>query len=248
MVLNWLSSFGGNNNNQGGGAAPAPAATPTAGAPAVVPGAAPAAAPVAGIPAPAASPLDQLSVIWNNNDNGGNNKGVDFSADVITYTPEQQASIQQKVGSINFLGAVKPEQISAALGGDVEAFSGVINTAVQAALLQSMRMSVAMVNAGTNKRFADVNTLVPNLVREHLVTSQIRQDNPLLQHPAVQPLVSVLEAQVSRNQNLSPQQASQVVRDYLQTLFTEVVPASASKPASSTGPVEQDWSAVFNTR
>ena len=144
------------------------------------------------------SPLDNYLAIWQTAPN--DQQKVDpFQADVVPMGAEQMQLLQNKVSGVNFLASVPAETISAALGGDVQAFSSVLNTAVQQALLQSVRVNGTMLNSSMRNRTQEILAAMPTHVQQALNVNQIRQDNPVFNHPAARQLLGALE------QNLSTQ-------------------------------------------
>lgn len=198
---------------------------------------------------PAGSPLDNYLAIWQNANNGqgGNKPAASFEADVVPLGAEQLQALQQKMSTVNFLGGVNQETITAALGGDANAFSSVINSAVQQALLQSVRLNGAMINGGFRSRTAAIMDAVPQHVQQALTISQIRQDNPIFNNPAARGILGALESNLAANHpDMTPQQASQVAQRFLQDFASEL---GGKQPEAQTGNIQSggsiDWSSAF---
>ncbi len=195
------------------------------------------------------SPLDNYLAIWQNANNGqgGNKQAASFEADVVPLGAEQLQALQQKMSTVNFLGGVNQETITAALGGDANAFSSVINSAVQQALLQSVRLNGAMINGGFRSRTAAIMDAVPQHVQQALTISQIRQDNPIFNNPAARGILGALESNLAANHpDMTPQQASQVAQRFLQDFASEL---GGKQPEAQTGNIQSggsiDWSSAF---
>ena len=194
------------------------------------------------------SPLDNYLAIWQNaNTAEGAQKTNVLETDVVPLGAEQMQALHQKMSTVNFLGGVNPEVITAALGGDANAFSSVINQAVQQALLQSVRLNGAMLNNSFRSRTAAIMEAVPQHVQQAMTISQIRQDNPIFNNPAARGILSALETNLATNHpNISPQQASQVAQRFLQDFATELVGKPVDPQAStSAAPGAIDWSSAF---
>ncbi len=194
------------------------------------------------------SPLDNYLAIWQNaNTAEGAQKTNVLETDVVPLGAEQMQALHQKMSTVNFLGGVNPEVITAALGGDANAFSSVINQAVQQALLQAVRLNGAMLNSGFRSRTAAILEAVPQHVQQAMTISQIRQDNPIFNNPAARGILSALETNLATNHpNISPQQASQVAQRFLQDFATELVGKPVDPQAStSAAPGVIDWSSAF---
>ncbi len=195
------------------------------------------------------SPLDNYLAIWQNANNGqgGNKQAASFEADVVPLGAEQLQALQQKMSTVNFLGGVNQETITAALGGDANAFSSVINSAVQQALLQSVRLNGAMINGGFRSRTAAIMDAVPQHVQQALTISQIRQDNPIFNNPAARGILGALESNLAANHpDMTPQQASQVAQRFLQDFASEL---GGKQQEAQTGNIQSggsiDWSSAF---
>lgn len=202
----------------------------------------------AGTAAPSGSPLDNYLAIWQNaNTAEGAQKTNVLETDVVPLGAEQMQALHQKMSTVNFLGGVNPEVITAALGGDANAFSSVINQAVQQALLQSVRLNGAMLNNSFRSRTAAIMEAVPQHVQQAMTISQIRQDNPIFNNPAARGILSALETNLATNHpNISPQQASQVAQRFLQDFATELVGKPVDpQAAATTTPGNIDWSSAF---
>ncbi len=195
------------------------------------------------------SPLDNYLAIWQNANNGqgGNKPAASFEADVVPLGAEQLQALQQKMSTVNFLGGVNQETITAALGGDANAFSSVINSAVQQALLQSVRLNGAMINGGFRSRTAAIMDAVPQHVQQALTISQIRQDNPIFNNPAARGILGALESNLAANHpDMTPQQASQVAQRFLQDFASELGGKSTeAQTVASQAPGAIDWSSAF---
>jgi hypothetical protein len=195
------------------------------------------------------SPLDNYLAIWQNANNGqgGNKQAASFEADVVPLGAEQLQALQQKMSTVNFLGGVNQETITAALGGDANAFSSVINSAVQQALLQSVRLNGAMINGGFRSRTAAIMDAVPQHVQQALTINQIRQDNPIFNNPAARGILGALESNLASNHpDISPQQASQVAQRFLQDFASELTGKSTeAQTVASQAPGAIDWSSAF---
>ena len=194
----------------------------------------------------AASPLDAFAGLWQTQQQ--QQKVDPLSSEVIPMGADQLQALQQRVSTVNFLSGVKPEAIAAALGGDQAAFASVINSAVQAAMLQSVRVNNTMLNAAVNQRTADIMKALPGNVQQALTSNQLRQDLPIFNHPAAAPMLAALEQNLLTNQpGITPAQASQVARDYLQNFAAELNGGSSKTQATSTNsPAGIDWSKMFS--
>ena len=192
------------------------------------------------------SPLDNYLAIWQTAPN--DQQKVDpFQADVVPMGAEQMQLLQNKVSGVNFLASVPAETISAALGGDVQAFSSVLNTAVQQALLQSVRVNGTMLNSSMRNRTQEILAAMPTHVQQALNVNQIRQDNPVFNHPAARQLLGALEQNLStQHPGISPTEASQLAQRFLQDFAAEVAVRPTVANTTSQAPGSIDWSKQFS--
>lgn len=189
------------------------------------------------------SPLDGFAEIWQTPATVPN-QAPNFAADAIAFDANQMQAIKQKISSMNFLAGASAETVQLALSGNVEAFSSVINSAVQQALLQSMQLSGAMVNQGLRGRSQELLSHFPEIVRQQLASQQLHQDNPLFSNPATKPMLEALESALVRNQpNLSPQQVSQVAQSYLQDFAKTLIPQTPVQQTQQGA--SDDWNNFF---
>lgn len=200
----------------------------------------------AGSTAPAASPLDAFAGLWQTTQQ--EQKADPLTAEVIPMGAEQLQALQQRVSNVNFLSGVKPELVAAALGGDQAAFMSVVNAAVQAAMLQSVRVNNTMLNAAVNQRTQEIMKALPSNVQQALTSNQLRQDLPIFNHPAAAPLLSALEQNLTLNQpGITPAQATQVAKSYLQNFFAEFSGTNPNQQQqTTTTPAGIDWSKMFS--
>jgi len=194
-----------------------------------------------------ASPLDAYAVLWQNQPTQA--QADPLSAEVVPMGAEQLQALQQRVNSVNFLSGVKPEAVTAALSGDATAFASVINSAVQQAMMQAVRVNGAMLNAGLNQRTQDIMKALPSNVHQALTSSQLRQELPIFNNPAAAPLLSALEQNLALNQpGITPAQAAQIAKSYLQEFAAEISGNKTGAAGSSTStPAGIDWSKMFGT-
>ena len=192
------------------------------------------------------SPLDNYLAIWQTAPN--DQQKVDpFQADVVPMGAEQMQLLQNKVSGVNFLASVPAETISAALGGDVQAFSSVLNTAVQQALLQSVRVNGTMLNSSMRNRTQEILAAMPTHVQQALNVNQTRHDKPVFNHPAARQVLGALAQNLStQHPGISPTEASQVAQRFLQDFAAEVAGKPTAANTASQAPGSIDWSKQFS--
>lgn len=194
------------------------------------------------------SSLDQFQGLWQT-PTTSDGKPVaaqvpDLNAPIFNFDP---AKIQETASKMNFTGHIAPETISKALGGDVDAFSAAINSAVQAAVVGLTMSQGNLINQAVAANNQRVTQVLPTQIK-HAQLMDLPEDNPVYSHPAVQPLVSSLKQMAfAKNPQASPAEIAKQVSDYLAGLGTALHATSpaAQQQASAAKAGESDWSSFL---
>lgn len=155
-------------------------------------------------------------------------------------TPDK---MKEMVGQTNFAQNIDPELAQKALGGDMQAFTQVLNSVAQNVFSSSLQMSQGMVEHGVGFGTEQITGSLDSRIRDFQVRNQNSQ-NPALQHPIGQALLGSVKQQLAAaNPRSTPQeiqtQAEQMFQDFAQML----VPQQNNQQAnSSQTPPAQDWS------
>jgi len=184
---------------------------------------------VAGTPAASESPLDKFAKVWQNTTTEGQGPKQ--------YVTVDQTKLAQAVGQLNFASAIKPEQFQAmANGGEgaVQAFQQAMNTVAQQVFQTAMLgTGKLMENALQNSRGDMVNEL-PGLMKHQLSMNQMAEKYPGITHPAVRPLMEVLQSQfAAQDPNATPAEIQQLASDYLMQVTNLMNPQSGKSGANS---------------
>lgn len=218
-------------------AAPAPAATQ-----APVQGTQPAAAPEA--PAAPANPLDEFKNLWEAPKEGDPTPPNFDPTKLFQIDP---AKIQAAVGQMDFTQSVTPDllqQVTAGGEGAVQALAKVMNTVAQTAFAQSMLGASKLVETAMVKANDSLDARMKEGIRQQQISTQIRETNPALNHPAAQPLVAALEAQFTQKYpTASPTEITKMAQDYLVKFASVANPSSPSQ--QQTTPPGEDWEKFF---
>lgn len=217
--------------------------------------AAPVAAPaVAGAPEhqvaakPEGSSLDKLTSFWDTLKDG-DGKPVAPAADptqqsIYNFDP---AKVSESARTLDFTSGLDPELVTKALSGDAGAFLQAINHATQTAFAAATINTGKLINEGhvtNNERFK--STLPTQIKKVQL--AQTATTNPILQHPAAQPLVEALKSMAfAKNPNANPADVTASVEALLIGLGTaaaENTPEAIQKK-QVTAAGEQDWSSFM---
>lgn len=247
-------------SNLMGGNAPAPAAPATQGAPAA-PGnmpantastgaASPSTAPNGTVPAigtetPPATPLDQFSDLWNTAPTDPNappkQEGVFGNVD-----PKKFMEI---AGKIDFSKAVTPAQLQAmADGGEgaIQAFAAALNQVAQNTYAQSAFATTKIVEQALSISKDSFLSELPGHIKKQTVSDSLRTENPIFSNPAVQPIISALEAQMTvKYPNASAGEITNLAKQYVEALGTSFSPKPVVPENKGQGKGETDWSSFL---
>ena len=232
--------------------APAPAATPAGGSTQVaqpgqpLPGtsATPATANNGVVPTQdPAAPLDTFKDIWQTKPNPAEPAGPMFA----NIDPKK---IMESAGQVDFAKAITPEQlqaISAGGEGAMNAFAQAMNKVAQTVFAQSAVATTKIVDQAIAKTQENFDARLPSMVRKLSVNEGLSTNNPILNNPALTPLVSALSEQlVRKNPNATTQEIQSQVVEY----FSGIGQMFAPKPAASTqatgANTDPDWESFFS--
>jgi hypothetical protein len=253
------------SNMLGGQPAPAGAAPAGNTAPANTPGSIPATAPNTGAtapgtapngvnpgnadgnPKPDATPLDQFTDLWKNepvDPNAPNSNSIFGDIDPKKF--------MEAAGKIDFTKVVTPEQLQKITAGGEDAmasFAQALNAVAQSTYAQSAFASTKIVEQALQKAQAKLMADLPSHIKKQTVSDSLRSENPVFANPAVQPIISALESQLTvKFPNASAPEITQMARQYVEALGTSFAPKPQA-PESTGRPgtkEETDWSTFLS--
>lgn len=221
---------------------PAPPAPAPAGPPA-----APAPAPAPAEPQTAVSHLDAWTSLWQN-PTTEDGKPAPMPVDplrqpLFTLDP---AKIAESAGKMDFTGNIPPETLARMTAGGADsaaAFQEALNIGIRNAVIG------LTVNQGNlvNQAVLENNTRISGALPSHIKKVQLLElgsDDPVMSHPAVQPLVNSLKQMAfAKDPNASPAEVNKQVSEYIRGMgaaLQETDPTVvAAKKTAAKG--EQDW-------
>jgi hypothetical protein len=229
-------------NDAAPAAAPAPATAPAAAGPASKqsgvpnPGADPVAmvTPATGA-APAPGPIPEMSKfndLFKMKPVDPNAPKRPTLADPI-LAPLDQATFQQQVSQANFAAAISPDLLAKAAAGDAAALGQAINQASQAAFAAGTQLTHGLVEHGSRTAAERLDGSLGIKIRNQQISMQ-NVDNPVLQHPAVAPLVGVVKAQIAnQNPQATPAEVLAATTEYFTNMVSAFqAPAKAQETAA----------------
>ena len=217
------------------GAAPAAPVTPPA-----------AATPV--VVTPPVSPLDEFSKLWQPV-TGADGKpivpaGNTLADPIFNFDPK---AVRDSAAKMDFASAISPELVTKALSGDAASFSAAINQAIQQAVMGITLNTGSLINQAVSANNDRVTASLPTQIKR-VQLGDITNDNPVLSHPAVQPLVETLKrAAFEKDPRANPAEVAQSINNYLLGLSTALVETTPAAQAAKTKVAagEQDWSSFL---
>jgi hypothetical protein len=233
------------------GSAPAQTAAPGTGNPGNIPqgagtqpatgsGVVPAGA--ANEPTKPESPLDGFSDLWQPPAKPEGAAGE--SANFFNVDP---AKLMESAKRVDFSKAITPEQLAAIQqGGEsaTKAFAEAMNSVAQQTFAQSAMATTKIVEAALAKAEASYDAKIPGMLKKQQVNENLRQDNPIFNHPATAPILSAIEHQLTlKNPTASAAEITNMARDYMTQFGAALVPKpEPAKPAKG----EIDWNSFLN--
>jgi hypothetical protein len=190
-------------------------------------------------PTKTSNPLDNFTEMWKNDPNA-TPQSDPLSQPLFNTDP---AKIREAASKIDFIGQVPQDVLQKATSGDMQAFMQVINFVAQKSLATSAELATATAEQGAVKNNERWNSVLPDRIKQ-LQLAQQRSDNPVLQHPAAQPILQMAKQQAQmKNPNASPAEIQTLAENYLIQFASTLTakPAEQGTPASGGGTDWETW-------
>lgn len=173
-------------------------------------------------PQPVPNALDEFTPLWQNDPNM--QRPVDPMAAPLFQT--DPAKIAAAAGKMDLVGAIDPDLMTKAMSGqDPNAFANVLNQVAQRTLATSAQLNAATIEQATSRNNARISDSLPGRVKQ-IQLDALQADNPALQHPASQPLLQLVRAQVQmKNPGMSAVEINQQAERALLGFANQVVTA-----------------------
>ena len=186
-----------------------------------------------------ASPLDAFNDLWK--------PSTGQTGDTALFANVDPQKLMEAAKKTNFSSMITKEQSAAIAGGGegaVTAFAQAMNSVAQTVFAQSALASTKIVDqalAEQQKRFKE---MLPNLVKQHTLSDSLRTENPMFNHPSVQPLIGALETSLAtKHPNATASELTALAKQYVeglgQVFNPTVVTDQNTSGAKSDG---TDWS------
>lgn len=162
------------------------------------------------------SPLDPYKDLWDPTPVEKDDKGNPV---VKTDKTQQSPDFVKHAKGLDFSKVINREQATKALGGDVDAFTAIINSVGQASFAASGRMSHTMAAKIAKDAVDAFKETLPAEFKKYSL-----QDTPLensaMSHPAAKPMVEAIRRQISEKYpELSTAEATAKAKEYVSATF-----------------------------
>ena len=193
----------------------------------------------AGTPA-AASPLDPFADLWKPSTEPDNFNAPTFG----NIDPKTMMDAAKKT---NFGQVVTKEQRAAiAAGGEqaVEAFVNALNSVSQTVYANSAMASTRLIDQALQKQREAFEAKLPTIIKQHTLSNNLREENPVFNNPAVQPLITAMERQLAlKHPNATAAELTKMAKDYVGGLGAAFSPtAPTAEGNNNSKPADYDWS------
>ena len=159
----------------------------------------------------------------------------------------------EAAGKIDFTKVVTPEQLQAiSTGGDsaMGAFAAALNAVAQTTYAQSAFAATKITEQAMARAKDSFLAELPQHIKQQTVKENLRADNPVFSNPAVQPIISALEAQLTvKYPSASAGEITSMAKNYVEALGTSFAPKPPAPVDPKTGKAvreQTDWSTFLS--
>lgn len=178
------------------------------------------------------TPLGEFSTLWDN-------VPTKDSDPTLVAKPLDPTEIGNLVAKQDFSHMVTPEMLASIPADQHDAYKASMNMVAQQVMTQSTLVNnklQAQAIEQAERRFA---AQLPELLREQAVTNHASETNPLLNNPAIKPVVEATRSQLLQKfPDATQAQITEMTTNYI----TQMGAAFAPAPVVSTAEKEQDFS------
>ena len=144
-------------------------------------------------PEAAASPLAEFAELWKPAE--GANQPTEMFGNV------DPKKLMEAASKTNFAQAIPKEVMQKIANGGqdaMEAFAVAMNTVSQQVYANSALATTKIVEQALKKAQETYDARLPGIIKQHTVSDALRSDNPIFSNPAVAPIISALEQQLTQ--------------------------------------------------
>lgn len=188
------------------------------------------------------SPLDAYQELWKIDDKQAPAEEPLFNVD--------PAKLHEAAAQTDFTKVITPELRQKLAAGGEEAIAAnleVMNKIAQANFAHSALATTKIVEQVVDKLAAKHEAQIAAMLKQSKISDNLTQENPLLDNPAVAPLVKAMKDQfTAKYPNASPAEISTMTKDYFKQVATVFSPAQPTNSAQEGTPA-YDWSNFLNS-
>ena len=183
-------------------------------------------------------PLDQFKDLWSPVENSA-------VPNASLFANLDPAKLMEAAKATDFSKLISPDHIAAIQqGGEAAsaAFIAAMNSVSQGVYAQSALATTKIVQQALDKQREQITQEIPGIVKRHTVSDNLRTSNPVLNNPAIQPLVGALESQLTMKfPNSTGAEITKMAEEYIAGLGTVFNPQQQQTSATAAKPGDTDW-------
>jgi len=188
------------------------------------------------------TPMESFKDVWSNPNTP--------PADTTLFGNLDSTKLMESARQVDFAKVITPEQLSAiGQGGEgaVKAFATAMNSVAQTVYGQSAMATTKIVEQAIKKNSESYDSKMQEMMKKFSVNEGLQVSNPVLNNPAVQPLVGALTEQLTRkNPNATSMEIQSQVQDYFKQLGSVFAPTPAQSANQTAGnKADVDWDKFF---
>ena len=189
------------------------------------------------------TPLDEYSKIYDNKETPQGQQVPDVLAATI-------GEFNTAAGKLDFTRGIDPALAEKALGGDPESLLLMMNNVARNAFAQSSYSSSQITKNALDTRMEGVTKSLPEMLRKQQANAGLIDNNSNLSHPAVQPIVHAVQAQIAKQfPEATAAELQAHTMKYMQsvgTLFNPSTEAGGNTGQLPEGDTGEGWTDFFS--
>lgn len=188
------------------------------------------------------APFEEFKTLWDTAPVDPNKP----ASDGTVFGAVDPKKFTEAAGKIDFSKVVTPEQLQAiAAGGEgaMKSFAEAMNKVAQGVYAQSAFASTKIVESALAKANERFMAELPQHIKRQTVTDSLRGENPIFSNPAVAPIISALEKQMTvKYPNATAPEITAMAKQYVEKLGESFTPPKPEPAAAKGGRKTEDWS------
>lgn len=183
--------------------------------------------------------LDQFKDMWNIKPEDMPQAPESAFAGV---TPEAIQGVAKKT---DFSKVVTPEMMQAISAGGEQAVAAMIqamNVVAQDTYAQSAQASIKLIETALAKKDTELESRMANMIKQQNVTNNLRNSNPIFNHPAAAPMLETLQKQLQlKNPTADAATIQKQAEEFLVSFATTANPPKPSKEDKQRASRDSEW-------